>query len=192
MDLIAIVRRIDTSGDATIDTREFAEFVRRGAGGGGMSSPPRGRASSANRSGGGYTSPLKNTSPARQSSANRTGGRGGSPVRGSPARGSPGPRLRPHDEDELIYTLKDLCTNEQDLENSKVSLSRERDFNLRDAFEIFDTNRSGRISSSELYSGLNAIGVYASYEEVDLFITRYDGSGDRKLEAREFEAAFLA
>ena len=152
MELIAIVRRIDTSGDATIDTSEFAAFMRRGVGGGGgggmTSSPPRGRASSANRSGGGYTSPLKNTSPARQSSANRTGGgRGGSPVRGSPARGSPGPRLRPHDEDELIHTLKDLCTNEQDLENSKVSLSRERDFNLRDCFEIFDTNRSGRISS---------------------------------------------
>jgi Ca2+-binding EF-hand superfamily protein len=100
--------------------------------------------------------------------------------------------LRPADEDELIHTLKDLCNNEQDLESAKIALSRERDFNLRDAFEIFDTNRSGRISSAELYSGLNAIGVYATYEEVDLFITRYDGSGDRRIDAREFESAFLA
>jgi Ca2+-binding EF-hand superfamily protein len=136
---------------------------------------------------------LKNTTPQRGSSANRTGGGGGSPARfSSPVRGSPGPRLRPSDEDELIHSLKDLCNNEQELENAKVSLSRERDFNLRDAFDIFDTNRSGRISSAELYSGLNAIGVYASYDEVDLFITRYDGSGDRRLDAREFEAAFLA
>jgi Ca2+-binding EF-hand superfamily protein len=193
MELLAIIRRIDTDGDAIVNYSEFAEFVRRGAGGSGAparSSPAR--ASSANRIGG-NSSPLKNSSAARQSSANRTGGRrGGSPIR-EPARyPSPGPRLRPHDEDELVHTLKDLCNNEQDLENAKVALSREPDFNLRDAFDIFDTNRSGRISSAELYSGLNAIGIYATYEEVDLFITRYDGSGDRKLDAREFEAAFLA
>ena len=188
MELLAIIRRIDTDGDAIINYTEFAEFVRRGVGGGGAPA----RATSAGRSGGrGNTSPLKTrggASPVRQSSANRTGGRRAE----SPIRGSPGPRLRPHDEDELVHTLKDLCNNEQDLENAKVALSREPDFNLRDAFEIFDTNRSGRISSAELYSGLNAIGIYATYEEVDLFITRYDGSGDRKLDAREFEAAFLA
>jgi len=183
---------MDTDGDAVVNYSEFAEFIRRGSAGGGasasMSRSSPARASSANRTGGrGNTSPLKNTSPARQSSANRTGARNSSPV-----RGSPGPRLRPHDEDELVHTLKDLCNNEQDLENAKVALSRERDFNLRDAFDIFDTNRSGRISSSELYSGLNAIGVYATNEEVDLFVTRYDGSGDRRLDAREFEAAFLA
>ena len=110
MELVAIIRRIDTDGDATVNYSEFAEFVRRGAGGGGASaprsSPPR--ASSANRAGT-YSSPLKNTSPARGSSANRTGGGGRT---SSPVRGSPGPRLRPHDEDELIHTLKDLCTNE--------------------------------------------------------------------------------
>jgi hypothetical protein len=116
MELVAIIRRIDTDGDATVNYSEFAEFMRRGSGGGGggsMSrSSPAPRASSANRAGT-YSSPLKNTSPARRSSANRTGGgRMSSPARGSPARGSPGPRLRPHDEDELIHTLKDLCNNE--------------------------------------------------------------------------------
>ena len=186
---IAIIRRIDTDGDASVNYSEFAAFVRRGAGGSSApSSPPRARASSANRTGS-YSSPLKSTSGGRSSSANRTGG---ARMSASPARGSPGPRLRPHDEDELIHTLKDLCTNEQDLENAKVSLSRERDFNLRDAFDIFDTNRSGAISSSELYNGLAAIGIYVTYEEVDLWITRYDRSGDRRIQAREFEEAFLA
>merc|ERR1712166_1184691 len=191
MELIAIIRRMDTDGDASVNFTEFSEFVRRGSAGGASASMSRSspaRPSSANRAGT-YTSPLKNTSPARRSSANRTGGGG---RMSSPARGSPGPKLRPTDEDELIHSLKDLCNNEQDLENAKISLSRERDFNLRDAFDIFDTNRSGRISASELYSGLNAIGVYASYDEVDLWINRYDGSGDRKLDAREFEAGFLA
>jgi len=80
MELIAIIRRMDTNGDARIAYTEFAEFVRRGSGGGGggasasYSSPAR--ASSANRAGT-YSSPLKNTSPARRSSANRTSGGGG-------------------------------------------------------------------------------------------------------------------
>ena len=78
MELIAIIRRMDTNGDARIAYTEFAEFVRRGSGGGGASasySSPA-RASSANRAGT-YSSPLKNTSPARRSSANRTSGGGG-------------------------------------------------------------------------------------------------------------------
>ena len=198
MELLAIIRRMDTDGDAVLSYSEFAEFVRRAfpSPAGGRSSPPR--ASSANRTAG-NTSPLKNTSPARGGSANRTGGRQSSPMRESPPRESPprrypspGPRLRPHDEDELVHTMKDLCNNEQDLENAKIELSRCPDFNLRDCFDIFDRNRSGRISAAELYDGLNAIGVYTTYEEVDLFITRYDGSGDRRLDAREFERAFLA
>jgi len=62
MELLAIIRRIDTDGDAIINYSEFAEFVRRGAGGGSVGA---------------------SRSPARASSANRTGGRGGaaSPLR---------------------------------------------------------------------------------------------------------------
>jgi Ca2+-binding EF-hand superfamily protein len=182
MELLAIIRRMDTDGDARITYSEFADFVRRAypapARGG---SPPR--PSSANRTGG-YSSPLKNTSAARTRS----------PVRESPSRsfGSPGPRLRPAAEDELIHSLKDLCNNEQDLERAKIRLSQCPDYNLRDAFDIFDTNRSGRISRYELYDGLNSIGVYCTYDEVDLFITRYDSSGDGKLGPSEFDKAFLA
>ena len=192
MELLAIIRRMDTDGDAILVYSEFAEFVRplspvpRAGGSPARSSPAR--ASSANRSS--YTSPLKSSAAARASSANRSSPpRRSSPVRTSPIRA---PTLRPHDEDELVHSLKDLCNNEQDLETAKINLSRCHDFNLRDAFDIFDTNRSGRISVHELHSGLQAIGVYATFEEAELFITRYDSSHDRRLDAREFEAAFLA
>lgn len=65
------------------------------------------------------------------------------------------------------------------------------DFNLGDAFKIFDTNYCGHITSFELRNGLNAIGLYPTQEEIDLFITRYDTSGDRRLNMREFSDAFL-
>ena len=130
MELLAIIRRIDTDGDARVTYSEFAEFLRRAfpspsrGGGGGGGSPARPR--SANRTSA-YSSPLKNTSMGRSGSANRSAYRsgGGSPVRESPPRSypSPGPRLRPSDEDELIHSLKDLCNNEQDLERAKIRLS---------------------------------------------------------------------
>jgi hypothetical protein len=61
MELLAIIRRMDTDGDAILVYSEFAEFVRpispapRGGSSPARSSPAR--ATSANRSS--YTSPLK-------------------------------------------------------------------------------------------------------------------------------------
>jgi len=44
---------------------------------------------------------------------------------------------------------------------------------------------------TELREGLAAIGVFPTSEELDLFVTRYDTSGDRRLNMREFSDAFL-
>lgn len=191
MELLAIIRRIDTDGDACVTYSEFAEFVRPAIPAPRMVPSPPPRATSAGR----YraTSPLKSSSPARAYSATRTAARS-SPVRSSPVRASPSrkPLLRLHDEDELVHSLKELVNLEQELESAKINLALKSDFNLIDAFDIFDTNRNGRLDHYELTSGLNAIGVYPTSEDVDLFITRYDNSHDRRLDHREFEDAFLS
>lgn len=87
--------------------------------------------------------------------------------------------------------LRDLISNENDIEREKAQLSHKSDFNLTDAFKMFDTNHCGAICSTELRSGLNSIGLFPTSEEIDLFITRYDTSGDRRLNMREFSDAFL-
>lgn len=102
------------------------------------------------------------------------------------------PILRIYDEDELVHGLKDLCNAEQELEASKTGLAQKHDFNLRDAFDIFDVPHYGAIDSYQLRSGLNAINVFPTSEEVDLFMTRYDDSGDRRLNFHEFSKAFLS
>lgn len=120
LELLAIVRRIDTDGDAVILYSEWAEFVRAAypAPRPLASTPPR--PSSAARYG--ASSPLKSSSPIRPSSAGRSGARYSSPVRPaasiSPSRLSPSrkPILRIYDEDELVHGLKDLCNQEQELE----------------------------------------------------------------------------
>lgn len=192
MELLAIVRRIDTDGDAVLLYSEWADFLRPSSPAPRQYTPPR--PTSAVRMG--SSSPLKSSSPARASSANRTGGRNSSPVRAasvSPSRMSPSrkPVLRIYDEDELIHGLKDMCNAEQDLEQAKIALAQKHDFNLRDAFDIFDVPRYGAIDSYQLRSGLNAINVFPTSEEVDLFIQRYDGNGDRRITFYEFQKAFL-
>jgi len=123
MELIAIIRRFDTDGDAVISYGEFSDFMRPAfpsptpAYPARPSTPPR-RSTMAN------SSPLKTSSPARASSANRTAGRTSSPMRASPSRTSPSrkPILGLYDEDALIHGLKDLCNNEQELEQAKIRL----------------------------------------------------------------------
>jgi Ca2+-binding EF-hand superfamily protein len=196
LELLAIVRRVDTDGDAVILYSEWAEFVRAAypAPRPLASTPPR-PASAARY---GASSPLKSSSPVRPSSAGRSGARYSSPVRPaasiSPSRLSPSrkPILRIYDEDELVHGLKDLCNQEQELETAKIALAQKHDFNLRDAFDIFDVPRYGQIDSYQLRSGLNAINVFPTSEEIDLFIQRYDKNGDRRLTFHEFQNAFLA
>lgn len=149
MELLAIIRRIDTDGDAILLYSEWADFLRPASPAPRPYTPPR--QSSPVRMG--SSSPLKSSSPMRASSANRTGGRMSSPMRPaasvSPSRMSPSrkPILRVYDEDELIHGLKDVCNAEQDLENAKIALAQKHDFNVRDAFEIFDVPRYGAIDS---------------------------------------------
>ena len=77
------------------------------------------------------------------------------------------------------------------MEASKISLTNKYDFNLFDAFNIFDMGRVGTITVHDIKDGLNHIGVYPTQEEVDLFVSRYDRNHDRRLTFAEFSDAFL-
>lgn len=89
-------------------------------------------------------------------------------------------------EDETARVLKEHVNLEREIENAKINLSMKSDFNLFDAFKIFDLNNNGYISVSELKLGLQDIGVYASYEEIDLIFKRYDKNRDGKFRFNEF------
>lgn len=111
LEIMAIIRRIDTDGDACISLDEFAEY---------MVVP------------GGYSpvAPLKRSySPERE--------RAHSP---EPVHVTAGgkPLLRVSDEDELIGSLREQCSLERELESGKIMLANKADFNLFDAYNIFD------------------------------------------------------
>lgn len=51
------------------------------------------------------------------------------------------PLLNCHDEDNLVSGLRDFISLERELESAKTSLTLKPDFNLHDAFVIFDHHR---------------------------------------------------
>jgi len=65
------------------------------------------------------------------------------------------------------------------------------DFNIYDAFRIFDLDSRGWISLVDLRVGLNDIGIYPDSEELALFFKRYDKDDDGRLRFTEFSEAFI-
>jgi Ca2+-binding EF-hand superfamily protein len=48
------------------------------------------------------------------------------------------------------------------------------DFNIEDAFRVFDINNEQVVSSADLKSGLALIGIYATHDEINLLMNRCD------------------
>jgi hypothetical protein len=51
---------------------------------------------------------------------------------------------------------------------------------------IFDVSNLGWVNLSDLKQGLSSIGVYASYDEIDLYFKRYDTNKDSRIRYNEF------
>ncbi len=71
-----------------------------------------------------------------------------------------------------------------------MQLSHRNDFNLFDAFRIFDLDGKGYLTHYDLRAGLNDIGVHSNNEELDLFFARYDKNQDKIIRFSEFCDAF--
>ena len=79
---------------------------------------------------------------------------------------------------------------EKSLEKGKHEVALKPDFNLCDAFRIFDERECGYISMSDLKNGLADIGISVPHDEIDLFFKKYDRDGDALLAFSEFSEAF--
>jgi len=64
------------------------------------------------------------------------------------------------------------------------------DFNLFDAFRLYDIDSRGWVSLSDLKFGLNDSGIYPSHEELELYFKRYDKDGNGRLKFSEFCDSF--
>jgi Ca2+-binding EF-hand superfamily protein len=98
--------------------------------------------------------------------------------------------LTSSNEYELVKALYDIIREERDLEAAKINLAKRADFNLFDAFKIFDNTSRGYITITDLREGLAAIGVFPTSSDMELYIKRYDKFNERKVRFSDFSDSF--
>ena len=74
----------------------------------------------------------------------------------------------------FINFIREIMNIENQIENYKIELSLRSDFNIEDAFKIFELNGRGIINEADLKYGLNLLDIYASDKDIKLLMRRAD------------------
>lgn len=70
--------------------------------------------------------------------------------------------------------FKEIIQIESTLEEYKLALASQQDFNLSETFAIFAPNQMARLSHYEIEQGLTKLGVKAEDSDIVLLSERYD------------------
>ncbi len=79
---------------------------------------------------------------------------------------------------EVALILKRQIDLAREIEDEKNSLALKGDFNLLEAFRLFDAEESEYITRSQLQSGLEALEVFVAKDELALLIKKLDKDAD--------------
>ena len=84
--------------------------------------------------------------------------------------------LKENGEEIKIFNnfLKFLLDGENKIENIKIELSKNKDFNVEDIFRLFEKNGRGFLDQEDLKYGFGVLNVYPSEFNMKLFMKRYD------------------
>ena len=70
--------------------------------------------------------------------------------------------------------LKKLMEIEAKIEDAKISLAINPDFNCEDAFRLFESNNKGFLAKEDLKNGLNLLGIFPTGKKLKLLMKRFD------------------
>ena len=94
------------------------------------------------------------------------------------------------EEKELVLWFQEEIIIAREIENKKNELALKPDFNLNDAFRLFDKHDLGVISISNLEETLNLFSFYASSEEIYLLMNHFSHFQNQKLYFSDFSDIF--
>ena len=79
-----------------------------------------------------------------------------------------------YEQNQFNDFLKKLMEVESKIEDAKINLALNPDFNCDDAFSLFEENDKGYLDENDLKNGLNFIGISPTDEEIRLLMKRFD------------------
>ena len=82
--------------------------------------------------------------------------------------------------------LKKLMEVESNIENAKTDLVNNPDFNVEEAFKLFDKNDKAYITEEDLKNGLNSLGLNPTDQDVRLLMKRFDLQKSGKINYADF------
>ena len=92
-----------------------------------------------------------------------------------------------YDEEEiLVAAFQEQIRDERELEELKLKLASQHDFNLMTAFQILDRENRGFLTGPDLLNSLENLGENPSKDSVYLFLRRYDMDSDGRLLYSDF------
>ena len=141
------------------------------------------------------TSPLRASKIKHVSFASASGG--GSrrsamptmPSSGAMASRRFGSPIKQETEIGVVSMLDEQANLDKEVERAKENMASQPDFNVYDAFRMFDIDGRGSVNATDVRYGLADIGVHVEQEDARLFVERYDKDGDGRLDFREFQQA---
>jgi len=97
------------------------------------------------------------------------------------------------EQSEFAKVLKDNIFLERELEGAKIEIALKPDFNLLDAFKIFDIRGNGNVSVQDIMNALrdNLSFTEFTHDDVYLLFRRHDANSDGKLNFTEFSNMLL-
>lgn len=85
------------------------------------------------------------------------------------------PSRRTLEEDLFQNYLIQMLRLENDIEGSKLEVALKNDFNMEDAFSVFEKLNKGYLTDLDFKEGLNSyFGLFPSLEEINVLFKRYD------------------
>lgn len=81
--------------------------------------------------------------------------------------------------EQFISFLKAIIEIENEIEHSKIDLAYQSDFNIDDAYNIFESYNKDMLTEMDIKTGLNKLLLYPTNEEMRLLILKYDLSNNK-------------
>ncbi len=85
-----------------------------------------------------------------------------------------GNKISPEEESIFSNFLRNLLEVEICLEKSKTELCLRADFNIEDAFSIFDRQGKGYVTKDDFFYALQSLNITTDKKTINLFYNRYD------------------